>query len=144
MAAVGKSTLQSSTWIGAEAELAVDGILNPDMLWAHSCSHTLQEVQPWWAVDLAYGYIITAVIVLNRGDCCCKHNDNDFGLDILKRFSSVTEMWRHSVSRFFLTLPLMCWIRWETEQLQNPAGHKWHSDWCTPKPEQQDLHGDTL
>ncbi|XP_034001625.1 fucolectin-like [Trematomus bernacchii] len=35
-----------------------------------SCSHTDAESNPWWRVDLLEPYIVTSVIISNRGDCC--------------------------------------------------------------------------
>nr|XP_033496803.1 uncharacterized protein LOC117266005 [Epinephelus lanceolatus] len=35
-----------------------------------SCTHTDEEYSPWWRVDLLESYIVTSVIITNRGDCC--------------------------------------------------------------------------
>nr|AGT40149.1 fucose-binding lectin [Trachidermus fasciatus] len=35
-----------------------------------SCTHTDEETNPWWRVDLLESYIVTSIIVINRGDCC--------------------------------------------------------------------------
>ncbi|XP_075937416.1 uncharacterized protein LOC142938089 [Anarhichas minor] len=35
-----------------------------------SCTHTDEETNPWWRVDLLDSYIVTSVIITNRGDCC--------------------------------------------------------------------------
>ncbi|KAM4736539.1 LOW QUALITY PROTEIN: uncharacterized protein FYW61_006655 [Anableps anableps] len=35
-----------------------------------SCSHTEKQSNPWWRVDLLDSYVVTQVIVTNRGDCC--------------------------------------------------------------------------
>ncbi|KAI9515357.1 hypothetical protein NQZ68_026090 [Dissostichus eleginoides] len=35
-----------------------------------SCTHTDAESNPWWRVDLLEPYIVTSVIISNRGDCC--------------------------------------------------------------------------
>ncbi|KAK9514331.1 hypothetical protein VZT92_027806 [Zoarces viviparus] len=35
-----------------------------------SCTHTDQETNPWWRVDLLESYIVTSVTITNRGDCC--------------------------------------------------------------------------
>ncbi|XP_041842997.1 fucolectin-7-like [Melanotaenia boesemani] len=37
---------------------------------AGSCSHTAEGNNPWWRVDLLDSYIITSIIITNRGDCC--------------------------------------------------------------------------
>ncbi|KAH0617338.1 hypothetical protein JD844_015390 [Phrynosoma platyrhinos] len=65
---------QSSTYpqwgiIYSKAESAVDGDRDGD--WSHgSCSHTLEEMEPWWSVDLGARHTVTAVVVKNRQDCC--------------------------------------------------------------------------
>ena len=33
-------------------------------------THTKDEAQPWWGVDLEESYDVATVRVLNRGDCC--------------------------------------------------------------------------
>ncbi|XP_071234915.1 fucolectin-1-like, partial [Salvelinus alpinus] len=33
-----------------------------------SCTHTEQQTNPWWRVDLLYVYRVTAVTITNRGD----------------------------------------------------------------------------
>ena len=48
-------------------ELAVDG--NKDLNWFHgSCTHTGQELYPWWAVDLQQTYHISKVKIYHRND----------------------------------------------------------------------------
>ncbi|XP_066479180.1 fucolectin-like [Tiliqua scincoides] len=68
----GRPAFQSSTYpdvISGIAHKAVDG--NCDGNFHHaSCTHTDQETEPWWYVDLGEQYAISAVVVKNRGDCC--------------------------------------------------------------------------
>ncbi|XP_049439305.1 fucolectin-6-like [Epinephelus fuscoguttatus] len=55
----------------AAANNAIDGNRNshfPDS----SCSMTAKQTNPWWRVDLLESYIITSVIITNRGDCCAE------------------------------------------------------------------------
>ena len=54
------------------AGFAVDGDKSP-MYWMGSCSHT-EEDRPkaWWIVDLEGEYLVTEVVITNRGDCCGK------------------------------------------------------------------------
>uniref|UniRef100_A0A8C5QZN8 Fucolectin tachylectin-4 pentraxin-1 domain-containing protein n=1 Tax=Leptobrachium leishanense TaxID=445787 RepID=A0A8C5QZN8_9ANUR len=61
---------QSSTWdrLGA-AENAIDGSSSTDYNSGH-CSHTGQDAQPWWRMDLTKVYNVQRVKILNRGDCC--------------------------------------------------------------------------
>ncbi|XP_034001797.1 fucolectin-4-like [Trematomus bernacchii] len=35
-----------------------------------SCTHTDEESNPWWRVDLLEPYVVTSIIISNRGDCC--------------------------------------------------------------------------
>lgn len=35
-----------------------------------SCTHTAEQEEPWWTVDLLDSYIITSIILTNRQDCC--------------------------------------------------------------------------
>ncbi len=66
----GKNARQSSTYAGnAGAGAAVDG--NTDGIYAHrSTTHTNQESQPWWEVDLGASHPIEEVRLWNREDCC--------------------------------------------------------------------------
>ncbi|XP_070537090.1 adhesion G protein-coupled receptor L2-like [Ptychodera flava] len=60
-----KSATQSSVKLNAIASRAVDG--NRDSNFQHgSCTHTKQESEPWWKVDLAVEYTIHTVVVTNR------------------------------------------------------------------------------
>ena len=69
--AIGKLTFQSTTeelWYG-EASKAVDGKKNT-AYGGGSCTHTLEENNPWWAVDLLWSRLVGEVNITNRGDCC--------------------------------------------------------------------------
>ncbi|XP_068425717.1 fucolectin-3-like [Clinocottus analis] len=48
---------------------AIDGNRNSHFH-VGSCSHTEEGTDPWWRVDLLDSYIVTSVIIINRGDCC--------------------------------------------------------------------------
>ena len=65
-----KNTSQSSTFDDKSASgLAVDGDSNTR--WTDgSCTHTRDEKQPWWRVDLGNVELVNEVYVVNRGDCC--------------------------------------------------------------------------
>ena len=74
--AVYKPAFQSSTLKledGSEypANLAVDGIHNAVFSAGH-CTHTTQEENPWWMVDLQAETEVSSVTITNREDCCCK------------------------------------------------------------------------
>ena len=78
------SSLASSNY--GSAWLAVDGNAN-GYWWFMSCTHTVEEVRPWWAVDLGSRTTVSEVEITNRKDCCsgttqlmftellCKRND---------------------------------------------------------------------
>ncbi|XP_035862258.1 fucolectin-1-like [Sander lucioperca] len=51
------------------AEAAIDGNRESGFH-SGSCTHTDEESNPWWRVDLLESYIVTSVIITNRGDCC--------------------------------------------------------------------------
>ncbi|CAN9514475.1 unnamed protein product [Ophioblennius macclurei] len=51
------------------AYTAIDG--NRDGIFDHgSCTHSAQDSNPWWRVDLLDSYVITSVVIANRQDCC--------------------------------------------------------------------------
>jgi hypothetical protein len=70
--AVGKTATESSVLSGyptATASNAVDG--NTDgKFYDGSVSHTNQEANPWWQVDLGASATVNSVVVWNRTDCC--------------------------------------------------------------------------
>ncbi|XP_069709319.1 uncharacterized protein [Phaenicophaeus curvirostris] len=66
----GRPVSQSSTFNGISAAAnAVDGDHHADWL-RGSCSHTLEEPEPWWRVDLGHRQVVYAVTITNRRDCC--------------------------------------------------------------------------
>ncbi|KAI9515409.1 hypothetical protein NQZ68_026143 [Dissostichus eleginoides] len=57
-----------------DANKAIDG--NRDSIYHHgSCSATPLMTNPWWRVDLLESYIVTSIIITNRGDCCAGRLD---------------------------------------------------------------------
>ena len=67
--ALGQSVSQSSTAFGAPPERAIDG--NTSGNWGNnSLSHTDDDAQAWWQVDLGSGQSIGEIDVWNRTDCC--------------------------------------------------------------------------
>ena len=62
-----KPTFQSSTQVGLHASNAVDGEKG---LYYTKCTHTNEESDPWWRVDLGRVEPVAEVNILNRGDCC--------------------------------------------------------------------------
>ena len=50
---------------------AIDGNLDSHLA-AGSCSHSDSQTNPWWRVDLLDTYVVTSIIITNRGDCCAE------------------------------------------------------------------------
>ncbi|XP_035672790.1 uncharacterized protein LOC118413477 isoform X9 [Branchiostoma floridae] len=67
--AQGKTAFQSSTYEPYAANRAVDGS-SSTWMYAGSCSHTQEESDPRWWVDLGQSYTVDRVVILNRQDCC--------------------------------------------------------------------------
>ncbi|XP_062989740.1 uncharacterized protein LOC134403471 [Elgaria multicarinata webbii] len=61
---------QSSTYneLG-NPENAIDGSPSDNYLLGH-CTHTQQELNPWWRLDLTSEFRVSSVSITNRGDCC--------------------------------------------------------------------------
>ncbi|XDV35025.1 hypothetical protein PO909_005078 [Leuciscus waleckii] len=69
--ALGATAVQSSTYPQAGAQNAVDGNMNS--IWGvGTCSHTNEDRDPWWRVDLGKVYKVNRVSITNRGDCCAE------------------------------------------------------------------------
>ena len=74
---VGKPTDQSSVYtyiydpFNATSDRAVDGSIN-NIFSDGSCTHTLLEENPWWAVDMESLVTVFSVDITNRQDCCRK------------------------------------------------------------------------
>ncbi|XP_041649525.1 fucolectin-1-like [Cheilinus undulatus] len=71
----GKAT-QSTQYLHAYsmASNAIDGNRDPDF-YSGSCSSTSSQTDPWWRVDLMESYIVTSLIITNRGDGCAERLD---------------------------------------------------------------------
>ncbi|KAL4007285.1 hypothetical protein ACER0C_001137 [Sarotherodon galilaeus] len=67
--ALKKPTVQSSTAYAHLSSKAVDGYKNGNVRVA-GFSHTKEETNPWWRVDLLAVYKVSAVTIINRQDCC--------------------------------------------------------------------------
>ena len=53
----------------ANASNAVDG--NSNTNFHHGfCTHTFDQIHPWWRVDLGRVEPVIEVYIVNRGDCC--------------------------------------------------------------------------
>ncbi|XP_051263505.1 fucolectin-1-like [Dicentrarchus labrax] len=71
----GKAT-QSDRLVSAfgSAYNAIDGNRESNYL-SGSCTQTAEQNNPWWRVDLLEPYIVTSIIITNRGDCCSERID---------------------------------------------------------------------
>ena len=67
--ALGKPTTQSSTDFGGVSGRAVDGNTNGQYN-AGSVTHTANESNAWWQVDLQNNETIDSISLFNRTDCC--------------------------------------------------------------------------
>ena len=61
-----KMTYESSVAWSGESYKAVDGNTDTDFMNGSSCTHTLEESNPWWMVDLGYEADISRVEITNR------------------------------------------------------------------------------
>jgi RHS repeat-associated protein len=77
--AQGKPATQSSDLFGGVASRAVDG--NTSGLWSgNSVTHTDNQAQPWWQVDLGAVQSLQTVRLWNRTDCCSERLSNFYVL----------------------------------------------------------------
>ena len=68
--AVNKAASQSSTlYPSTAASKAVDGNTDGNF-WDGSVSHTNQDANAWWEVDLGASATVSSIVVWNRTDCC--------------------------------------------------------------------------
>uniref|UniRef100_A0A803J4A7 Fucolectin uncharacterized LOC100491211 n=1 Tax=Xenopus tropicalis TaxID=8364 RepID=A0A803J4A7_XENTR len=51
------------------AETVIDGIKGTNIM-RNPCSHTQEDYQPWWRLDLQKRYKVETVVIVNRRDCC--------------------------------------------------------------------------
>ncbi|KAI3360841.1 hypothetical protein L3Q82_013064 [Scortum barcoo] len=63
------NVMQSSQYEDGVPERAIDG--NRTSLWVQrSCTHTNNDIDPWWRLDLQKSYKISTITITNRKDCC--------------------------------------------------------------------------
>ena len=91
--AMRKPTEQSSTrvWssgVNGSSDKAVDGCKTTDFS-ELCCTHTREEAQPWWGVDLEATYVVILVRTLNRGDVCC---GKTLYFSIIRNFTTMTTL----------------------------------------------------
>ncbi|XP_072509775.1 uncharacterized protein [Notamacropus eugenii] len=68
--ALGKISYQSSTFhpLGS-SDKAIDGNEASDF-YKNSCTHTNDDFEPWWMVDLTAEFIVDNIMIIPRGDRC--------------------------------------------------------------------------
>ncbi len=74
---------QISVAFGGPARLAIDGNTDGDYQTAKSTTHTAQENDPWWEVDLGSGQPLERVVVHNRTDGGTAERLNNFRVVLL-------------------------------------------------------------
>uniref|UniRef100_A0A8C9XME5 Fucolectin tachylectin-4 pentraxin-1 domain-containing protein n=1 Tax=Sander lucioperca TaxID=283035 RepID=A0A8C9XME5_SANLU len=67
--AKGGNVIQSSLGWNGVPERAIDGN-RASIYGQESCSHTQNDLKPWWRLDLLKTYKIKTVTITNRKDCC--------------------------------------------------------------------------
>ena len=68
IARAGKAT-QSTTGFGGPPRFAIDG--NTSGVYSHkSITHTVEQKDPWWEVDLGRDAPLNTIAIWNRTDCC--------------------------------------------------------------------------
>src|SRR5262249_47824249 len=73
--ALHRSANQSSVALGGVPARAVDG--NENGNWnVGSVTHTNQEIDPFWEVDLGAAHYIDEIRIYNRTDCCAERLSN--------------------------------------------------------------------
>ena len=94
-APAGKAT-QSSTDYGGESPRAIDGNTNGDYFAANSTTHTRQEANPWWELDLGADTPIDRIAIWNRTDGSVGARLTDFKVLVLDKDRKVT--WQQTVA----------------------------------------------
>jgi hypothetical protein len=105
--AVNKSATQSSTLANAPAFRAVDGNTNGNFF-SNSVTHTDNNNQAWWQVDLGGVYPIDNINVWNRTDCCPERLSNFYVLVSEDPFTSTdlnATLAQPGVSSFYVSEP---------------------------------------
>ncbi len=101
----GKTATQSTIDFSGAASRAVDGNTN-GVYTAGSTTHTANEANAWWQVDLGASYAISHVMLWNRADCCADRLANFYvfvsSTDLAGRsYSSILadgSVWRYQVA----------------------------------------------
>lgn len=100
---IGKSVTQSSLDFGGDPQRATDG--NTSGIWnQNSVTHTENESQPWWQIDLGSISRLSYVNVWNRTNCCGSRLSNFYVLVSDTPFSDELDanLNQAGVSHFFV------------------------------------------
>ncbi len=103
--AQGRPARQSSTGYGGDPARAVDGNTGGDFM-KRSVTHTTEELQPWWDVDLGAVRSVERIVIWNRTDCCDERlsdfdvlvSERPFGDDDLEAARRGRAVWSRHVS----------------------------------------------
>lgn len=80
--------VQSSTGYGGDAARAIDG--NSNGTYRHgSVTHTNNESNAWWQVELENNSQIDQIVIYNRTDRCCTGRLTDFSVSVLDENDNV-------------------------------------------------------
>ncbi|MEQ9307057.1 MAG: discoidin domain-containing protein, partial [Marinoscillum sp.] len=99
-----RETSQSSTGYGGVSSRAVDGDTDGQFT-NNSVTHTNEQPNPWWQVQLDKEYNIGEVKVYNRTDECCKDRLSNFAVSLIDE-NGVVSYYRfiESISEDFISL----------------------------------------
>uniref|UniRef100_A0A673LZ44 Fucolectin tachylectin-4 pentraxin-1 domain-containing protein n=1 Tax=Sinocyclocheilus rhinocerous TaxID=307959 RepID=A0A673LZ44_9TELE len=70
------TAVQSTTYYSCGAAKAIDGIRYAPGTAHTYCSITLNQLNPWWRLDLLDYYYIYKVTITNRADCCSDYENS--------------------------------------------------------------------
>ncbi len=90
-------TTQSSTAYNGEASRAIDDNTN-GVYRQNSVTHTANETNAWWKLDLAYTSQINQIVIYNRADSCCVSRLSDFSVSVLDENNDV--VWTQFYSNY--------------------------------------------
>ena len=86
---------QSSTGFEGGASRAIDGNTDGDYFAAQSTSHTSQQADPWWEVDLGAAQPLDRIVIWNRTDN--GHQERLRGLQVEVRDSEQKTVWQAQI-----------------------------------------------
>ncbi|XP_025760578.1 uncharacterized protein LOC109198665 [Oreochromis niloticus] len=117
--ALKKQTVQSSTCYGPVFGLSkgVDGCRNGNLN-SGCCTHTVQDLGPWWRVDLLAVYKVSAVTIINRQDA------------FIQRILGAQILIGNSLEQNGNQNPRSTSLQPGTETNSCPIFNQWHCGYC--------------